>query len=271
MKKVKLIVLGESGVGKTSIMDQYFEKKYNEEYKLRSGMDKGIKYFSIKGKKFHIEFWDTQGQEIFRAVNKLYMKNAQIALIVYSIIDKQSFEQLDFWINSVKQVNKDKKIIVCIAANKSDLIESQIISKEKGKKFADDNNCLFFEISAKDYNGIENVFQKLIETYVDKLEEEEDELYLINSNMSIEKRKKKEYKNGDIYDGYWKNNLKEEYGIMKYNNGDIYEGNWKKDKKEGEGIMKYKNGDEFNGEWNNDLKEGKGIIKYNNEDEYNGD
>jgi small GTP-binding protein len=167
MKKVKLIVLGESGVGKTSIMEQYFEKKYNEEYKLRSGMDKGIKYFSIKGKKFHIEFWDTQGQEIFRAVNKLYMKNAQIALIVYSIIDKNSFEQLNFWINLVKEVNKDKKIIFGIAANKSDLFESQIVSFEEGKKFADENDCLFFETSAKDHKSIENLFQKLAEKYAE--------------------------------------------------------------------------------------------------------
>ena len=91
------------------------------------------------------------------------MKNTQIALIVYSIIDKNSFEQLNFWINLVKEVNKDKKIIFGIAANKSDLFESQIVSFEEGKKFADSNDILFFESSAKTGNNVEDIFYKSAE------------------------------------------------------------------------------------------------------------
>ena len=116
------------------------------------------------------------------------MKNTQIALIVYSIIDKNSFEQLNFWINLVKEVNKDKKIIFGIAANKSDLFESQIVSFEEGKKFADENDCLFFETSAKDHKSIVTVFEKLIEKYVDcNLNEKGENKNVKNHNNNSDK------------------------------------------------------------------------------------
>ena len=167
MNKAKLIIVGEATVGKTSIILQYNENQFIETYITTIGNDKILKEFSIKGKNFKIEIWDTAGQEKYRTVNKIFMKNTQIALIVYSIIDKNSFEQLNFWINLVKEVNKDKKIIFGIAANKSDLFESQIVSFEEGKKFADENDCLFFETSAKDHKSIENLFQKLAEKYAE--------------------------------------------------------------------------------------------------------
>ena len=78
-----------------------------------------------------------------------FLKLVQKIIKVLKIYFKNSFEQLNFWINLVKEVNKDKKIIFGIAANKSDLFESQIVSFEEGKKFADENDCLFFETSAK--------------------------------------------------------------------------------------------------------------------------
>ena len=109
MNKAKLIIVGEATVGKTSIILQYNENQFIETYITTIGNDKILKEFSIKGKNFKIEIWDTAGQEKYRSVNKIFMKNTQIALIVYSIIDKNSFEQLNFWINLVKEVNKDKK------------------------------------------------------------------------------------------------------------------------------------------------------------------
>ena len=109
------------------------------------------------------------------------MKNTQIALIVYSITDKNSYDQLSFWINQVKEVNKDKQIIFGIAANKSDLFEQQVIDTEKGKKFADDNNCLFFETSAKDHGSIFNIFDKLVEKYVENNNNEKDEVQNLQS------------------------------------------------------------------------------------------
>ena len=108
------------------------------------------------------------------------MKNTQIALIVYSITDKNSYDQLSFWINQVKEVNKDKQIIFGIAANKSDLFEEQLVSKEEGEKFAKEKNLSFFETSAKDHGSIDNVFMTLTKMYLEKHKKNN------NSNSSLQ-------------------------------------------------------------------------------------
>ena len=104
------------------------------------------------------------------------MINSKIALIIYDITERNSFEQLNYWIDEVIDINKDEEIIIGIAANKNDLFEYQEVDTKEGKKFANDNNCLFFETSAKDYESIENVFLKLVEKYVDLHNEEKKEL-----------------------------------------------------------------------------------------------
>ena len=142
MEKVKFVLLGEEKVRKTSIIAQYIIETFNECIILR-GRDRELKYLTIKDKKLELYIWDTSGHESYRVKNKIFIKNIQIALIVYDITDERSFNRLNNWINLINEVNK-KEIIFCNSANKSDLFESQIISREKGKKFADNNNCLFF-------------------------------------------------------------------------------------------------------------------------------
>ena len=166
MNKIKLIFVGEGAVGKTSLIAQYVDNKFVEEYVMTVGRDKAIKELDINGKKINIEIWDTPGQEKFNQVNKIFMKNTKIAIIVYSIIDKKSFENLNKWLNMVKEINKNDDLVIGIVANKSDLFENQIVSKEEGEKFAKDNNVLFFETSAKDYNSINKVFLELCKSYL---------------------------------------------------------------------------------------------------------
>ena len=167
MNKIKLIFVGEGAVGKTSLIAQYVDNKFVEEYVMTVGRDKAIKELDINGKKINIEIWDTPGQEKFNQVNKIFMKNTKIAIIVYSIIDKKSFENLNKWLNMVKEINKNDDLVIGIVANKSDLFENQIVSKEEGEKFAKDNKVLFFETSAKDYNSINKVFFELCKSYLE--------------------------------------------------------------------------------------------------------
>ena len=166
MSKIKLIFVGEGKVGKTSLISQYIEKKFEEEYTMTVGSDKTYKELEINNKKISLEIWDTPGQKEFNAVSKIFMKNAKIAIIVYSIIDKKSFENLNHWLEMVNKSNKNQEVIIGIVANKSDLFENQIVSKEEGEKFAKDNNVLFFETSAKDYNSINKVFLELCKSYL---------------------------------------------------------------------------------------------------------
>ena len=181
MYKPKLILVGEGHVGKTSIIQKFIEQKFSESYLMTVGSDKSIKDLKINGKDIKLEIWDTAGQDKYRGVNKIFMKNTKIALLVYDITEKYTFEQLKFWIDNVKEINKNEQIIFGIAANKSDLFEQQVIDTEKGKKFANDNNCLFFETSAKDHGSIVNVFDKLVEKYVESNNNEKDEIKYLES------------------------------------------------------------------------------------------
>jgi small GTP-binding protein len=168
MSKVKLIFVGEGGVGKTCLISQYMENKFNEEHAMTVGRDKSLKEIEINGKTINLEIWDTPGQEKFNSASKMFMKNTKIALIVYSIIDKNSFKKLDKWIDMVNETNKNENVTIGIVANKSDLFEKQEVSKEEGEQYAKDKNLFFFETSAKDYASINNVFIEICKAYLEK-------------------------------------------------------------------------------------------------------
>ena len=185
MKKIKLILVGGQAVGKTSLINQYLDKTFTENYLMTMGSDKTIKKINIEGKEVSLEICDTVGQPDYRAVNKIFMKNSDIALIVYDITNRESFEELTNWIYSVNQSNNNKNVIFGIAANKSDLYEQKVVNKKEGEEFAKNNNILFFETSAKDYDSVENVFLTLTKEYLKNKEEEKKPFENIsNSNIS---------------------------------------------------------------------------------------
>ena len=169
-KRVKFIIIGDKTVGKSCIINQFIEKQFINEYIQSIGSDKIKKEIEIEGKKLNLEIWDTVGQEQYSAVNKIFIKNAQIALIVYDITNRKSFENLNNWYNLIFEINKDSNVIVGVTANKTDLYENQVVDSEEGKNFADEKKISFFETSAKDYESIENVFIQLSKFYINKVQ-----------------------------------------------------------------------------------------------------
>ena len=167
--KIKVILVGESKVGKTSLINQFINNEDTFTYLATMGSDKSLKNINIKGKEVKLEIFDTVGQPDYRAVNKIFMKNTDIALIVYDMTNRETFKELTGWINNVKEINPSSDIILSIIANKSDLYEERNISEEEGKKFAADNNSFFFETSAFDYDSINKVFNELTEEYLNKI------------------------------------------------------------------------------------------------------
>ena len=167
MDRIKLILVGDKSVGKTSIITQFSEKQFTNDYIPTIGSDKIIKEIEIKGEKLKLEIWDTVGQEQYRTVNKIFIKNAQIALIVYDITNKDSFNNLNFWLQEIIDINR-KKVICCVLSNKTDLYENQVVDSEEGKNFATEKKMKFFETSAKDYESIEKVFIEICEDYSSK-------------------------------------------------------------------------------------------------------
>ena len=147
-------------IGKTAIIDQYIRQILSEEPIPTIGCDKYIKEININGNRLNVEIWDSCGDEQYRAGNQIFMQNKDIALLIYDITDRRSFEKLNYWKQTVKKINKinNKEVLFGVIGNKNDLDEEREIDEEEGKKFAKDNNALFFEISAKDYENVENVF-----------------------------------------------------------------------------------------------------------------
>ena len=165
--EVKMILLGESGVGKTSIISRYVHDKFNPNISVSTAMCFVTKLIKKNNKKIKLNIWDTIGQERFRSISKIFLKDTRIVLLVYSIISQDSFKNLEYWINLYKD-NLDEGTILGVAANKSDLILEQEVSDEEGIEFAKKNGGIFGLISCKDKIGVDLLIDKLVEAYLNK-------------------------------------------------------------------------------------------------------
>jgi Ras-related protein Rab-1A len=204
MISIKVILIGDSGVGKTCLIQQYTSKEFTEEHitTIAAG-DKSFKEVKVGEKTLKLEIWDTVGQEKFKSVNKIYMNQAKIALIVYDMTDQNSFNNLKNWYQELKDKN-DSVEIIGVIANKSDLYEDKVIDKEEGENYAKSINALFFETSAMDYESVAAVFEGLAKKYVEKKdkedrkreEDEQKKIKLEPSKHKEEKEKDQNYEKG---------------------------------------------------------------------------
>ena len=186
MKKLKVTLIGESKVGKTSLINQYVNNKFEEEYFMTIGNDKLIKEIEINENKVRLEIWDTIGQKDLRSANKIFMKNTNIALIVYDITNKKSFENLNEFYKELIKMNERDKMIIGIAANKSDLYENTEVNREEGEEYAKKINALYFESTATDHENVVNIFEELIKVYIENNKEKKNEDTTNNINNSNE-------------------------------------------------------------------------------------
>lgn len=189
MKKTKVILVGESKVGKTSIVSQYVENSFSDEYIVTITGDKLTKEVEINNKKFNLEIWDTAGNEKFRAVNKIFMKNSKIAILVYDITDKKSFEELEYWYDQIINTNDKDNIVLGVAGNKSDKYEEQVITTEEGQKYAKSIGAVFNETSAMDHESIEGLFNNILKKLYEKEKIEENRKGITGDDNPIEKKK----------------------------------------------------------------------------------
>ena len=155
----KIVLVGESGVGKTSIISQFVDQIFEDDLQTSTGGSFSSKTLTFNnGKTIKLEIWDTAGQERYRALTKIFYKNALAAVLVYDITRKQSFEELkNYWINQIKE-SAPENIILAIAANKSDLLDREQVNEDEARNFAKENNALFYETSAKNSIGVNELF-----------------------------------------------------------------------------------------------------------------
>ena len=170
MNKLKYILIGEGGVGKTSLINQYINNEFKQNYTMTTSADRLIKEITINNKKITFEIWDTPGQKTYRSINKIFMKNTDIALAVYDITNRKTFEILDTFINSLKEINQNRNLTIGVTANKSDLYEDACVNKEEGEEYANKIKALFFESTATDHENVENIFNELTKDYIDNID-----------------------------------------------------------------------------------------------------
>ena len=199
--KIEIILLGEGQVGKTQIINQLKSTKFDDEYiKTYTPNNAIINFTQVKNdikKILCSDIYDLPGTKQFRSINNTFLKTSQIILLVYDIININSFIELFTW-NELLLDNKNN-IIKCVIANKNDLNDKRVISEEEGKKFAEKIDALFYETNAKDYEKIYNTFNSIVNEYYEQFiegKEEENENYSdeddIKNKIKIKEKRKED-------------------------------------------------------------------------------
>ena len=188
---IKIILVGESGVGKTNLINAFFGFGFNDnsDSTLNSYCFDGQHKYNNKEYKFTI--WDTAGQEKYRSINKMFFRDAKIILVIYSIDNRYTFEQIDFWMNHLKENIIDDKYIIALIANKCDLIEDIVVMEDDGREVAKKYDIEFSETSAKtNAVSFKNFVLHLIEVYVDKYKDGNVNKNKNGNNIKINKNDK---------------------------------------------------------------------------------
>ena len=182
---LKIIILGSSTVGKSSIYLRYFNNKFNVNTMVTVGVDFKTKYFKFDEKEIKINFVDTAGQEKYRAISKNYLKGTDGVIFVFDLTKKETFQLIADWMQFMKEHNK-KNIGKILFGNKNDLISEREISYEEGKKLANELECNYYEGSAKTGENVEILMQEIARiTYLEWKNNDEDKDTIRLSNKSF--------------------------------------------------------------------------------------
>lgn len=166
----KLLLIGDSGVGKTCVLFRFSEDAFNTTFISTIGIDFKIRTIELDGKKIKLQIWDTAGQERFRTITTAYYRGAMGIMLVYDITNEKSFDNIKNWIRNIEE-HASADVEKMILGNKCDVNEKRQVSKERGEKLANDYGIKFMETSAKANINVENAFFTLardIKTKMDK-------------------------------------------------------------------------------------------------------
>lgn len=166
---LKMILVGNSGVGKTNLINSLIGEKFQAITLATASSTYVEKKITIDNKLYVAEIWDTAGQEKFNSLTKIFIKGAKIVLFVYDITQRKSFEEIDFWVKTVNQVLEEKPVIG-LAGNKKDLYLKEDVNNEEGNEKAEKMGAIFKLTSAKEGFGISELFEELMKEYIRRVE-----------------------------------------------------------------------------------------------------
>ena len=166
-EEIKVILVGESGTGKTSLINSAIGIEFKDFLPSSATNSFAPKEIKIDGKKYILNLWDTIGQEKFRSLTKIFIKDSKIVVFVYDITNEKSFKELEYWITTINDILKDEPVLG-IAGNKQDLYVKEQVKEEVAKKYAQDKNIIFQLTSAKNKKSFEKLLEDLLKQYIEK-------------------------------------------------------------------------------------------------------
>lgn len=162
---LKILVIGESGVGKSSLLLRFTDDHFDPDQAVTIGVDFKVKTLTVEGNKTKLAIWDTAGQERFRTLTPSYYRGAQGVILVYDVCNRNTFTKLDMWLNELEQYVTKQDVVKMVVGNKIDM-EGRGVSREDGLKFARKHHTLFIEASAKTKEGVQCAFEELVEKII---------------------------------------------------------------------------------------------------------
>lgn len=166
--QIKLLMIGDSGVGKTCLLLRYANDSFSPTFITTIGIDFKIKNIEIDAKRIKLQIWDTAGQERFRTITTSYFRGAQGILLVYDVTDRRSFESIRNWISQIQQ-HADVHVNKILVGNKCDMTDEKVVSTEEGQKLAKEFGIDFWEASAKNDINVEQSFISIARAVKDRL------------------------------------------------------------------------------------------------------
>ena len=190
---VKVILIGESGVGKTNLINIAIGDNFSENEKSTTASTLSLKKIKLNNKEYNLDLWDTIGQEQYRQLTKIFFNNSKIVIFVYDITNKESFKALPGWKKDVEEQLGDD-YIKGVVANKSDLYLEEEVPTEEGQEYANNIEAKFLLISAKkdDPKKFEEYLRELLEEYLSKKKGGKKGRFSLDKTETFKKRNKKD-------------------------------------------------------------------------------
>eukprot|EP01087_Luapelamoeba_hula_P013861 TRINITY_DN3_c0_g1_i1.p1 TRINITY_DN3_c0_g1~~TRINITY_DN3_c0_g1_i1.p1 ORF type:complete len:230 (+),score=44.72 TRINITY_DN3_c0_g1_i1:60-692(+) len=169
----KILMVGDSGVGKSSLLLRFTDDTFSENFISTIGVDFKIRTVKLEGKTIKMQIWDTAGQERFRTIPSSYYRGAHGVILVYDVTDQVSFNNARQWLTEIERYACGN-VVKLLVGNKSDLASRRVVDVATGKEFADQYKLPFLEASAKDGSNVEKAFLMLVKNIFDKIADRDD-------------------------------------------------------------------------------------------------